>query len=68
MIYKVFYQKSKEEVPVRECTDSLYIEADSEREVRLKLKDKPYNIEFVQKLEGAFLEHEKNQESFELEQ
>ncbi|TMU87946.1 DUF1447 family protein [Bacillus sp. BHET2] len=68
MIFKVFYQESKAEVPVRECTQSLYMEADSEREVRLNLKEKPYNIEFVQKLEGAFLEYEQNHHSFGLEQ
>jgi DNA-dependent RNA polymerase auxiliary subunit epsilon len=67
MIFKVFYQESKAEVPVRECTNSLYMEAESEREVRLKLKDKPYNIEFVQKLEGAFLEYEQDHQSYELE-
>ncbi|MCA1056598.1 DNA-dependent RNA polymerase auxiliary subunit epsilon family protein [Rossellomorea aquimaris] len=67
MIFKVFYQESKAEVPVRECTHSLYVEAESEREVRQKLKEKPFNIEFVQKLEGAFLEYEQNHHSFELE-
>ncbi|NQD65214.1 DNA-dependent RNA polymerase auxiliary subunit epsilon family protein [Bacillus haikouensis] len=67
MIFKVFYQESKAEVPVRECTNSLYMEAETEREVRQKLKDKPYNIEFVQKLEGAFLEYEQNHDSFGLE-
>ncbi|WP_175988697.1 DNA-dependent RNA polymerase subunit epsilon [Bacillus sp. Marseille-Q1617] len=67
MIFKVFYQDSKAEVPVRECTNSLYMEAESEREVRQKLKEKPYNIEFVQKLEGAFLEYEQNHHSFEME-
>ena len=67
MIFKVFYQESKAEVPVRECTNSLYMEAESEREVRQKLKDQPYNIEFVQQLEGAFLEYEQNHHSVELE-
>jgi DNA-dependent RNA polymerase auxiliary subunit epsilon len=67
MIFKVFYQESKAEVPVRECTNSLYMEAETEREVRQKLKDKPYNIEFVQKLEGAFLKYEQNHDSFGLE-
>jgi DNA-dependent RNA polymerase auxiliary subunit epsilon len=66
MIFKVFYQESKAEVPVRECTKSLYMEADSERDVRLKLKDQFYNIEFIQKLEGSFLDYEKNNSSFEL--
>ena len=59
MIYKVFYQEKADEVPVREKTDSLYIEGVSERDVRTKLKDQKYNIEFVQPVDGAFLEYEK---------
>ncbi|RCK10885.1 DUF1447 family protein [Bacillus licheniformis] len=31
MIYKVFYQASNDEVPVREKTDSIFVEAQSER-------------------------------------
>ncbi|SPT92584.1 Protein of uncharacterised function (DUF1447) [Bacillus subtilis] len=46
MIYKVFYQEKADEVPVREKTDSLYIEGVSERDVRTKLKEKKFNIEF----------------------
>ncbi|MBD0406105.1 DNA-dependent RNA polymerase auxiliary subunit epsilon family protein [Bacillus sp. 1021] len=66
MIYKVFYQKKADEVPVRENTDSLYIEGVSERDVRTKLKDKKYNIEFVQPVDGAFLEYEKQSENFKV--
>ncbi|MEH7524618.1 RNA polymerase epsilon subunit, partial [Bacillus sp. JJ1503] len=47
MIFKVFYQESKKEVPVREKTQTIYVEGESERDVRLKLADKPYNIEFI---------------------
>ncbi|KXZ14793.1 hypothetical protein AXI59_02785 [Bacillus nakamurai] len=66
MIYKVFYQEKADEVPVREKTDSLYIEGVSERDVRTKLKDKKYNIEFVQPVDGAFLEYEKQSENFKV--
>ncbi|QQZ08097.1 DNA-dependent RNA polymerase subunit epsilon [Heyndrickxia vini] len=66
MIYKVYYQESKTEVAVRENTKTMYIEAKSEREVRLSLKNRPFNIEFVQLLEGSYLEYEKNHENFEL--
>ncbi len=38
MIFKVFYQEKMTEVPVRENTKVLYLEADSERDVRAKLK------------------------------
>ncbi|MEK5040916.1 DNA-dependent RNA polymerase subunit epsilon [Sporosarcina sp. FSL K6-3457] len=68
MIYKVYYQENMLQVPVRENTQSMYIEADSERSVREKLKDRNYSIEFVQLLEGAHLEHEQAAPYFELEQ
>ncbi|QDK68835.1 DUF1447 family protein [Bacillus halotolerans] len=66
MIYKVFYQKKAEEVPVREKTDSLYIEGVSERNVRTKLKDKKFNIEFITPVDGAFLEYEQQSENFKV--
>ncbi|MFJ7932994.1 MULTISPECIES: DNA-directed RNA polymerase subunit epsilon [Sporosarcina] len=68
MIYKVYYQENMLQVPVRENTQSMYIEADSERSVREKLKSRNYSIEFVQLLEGAHLEHEQAAPYFELEQ
>jgi DNA-dependent RNA polymerase auxiliary subunit epsilon len=68
MIYKVYYQENMLQVPVRENTKSMYIEADSERSVREKLKNRGFNIEFVQLLEGQHLEHEQAAPYFELEQ
>ncbi|MGM9945593.1 MAG: DNA-dependent RNA polymerase subunit epsilon [Lysinibacillus sp.] len=67
MIYKVYYQENMNEIPVRENTKSLYVEASSEREVREYLKDRNYNIELVQLLEGAYLEYEQNSPNFRLE-
>ncbi|MFC7685574.1 DNA-dependent RNA polymerase subunit epsilon [Ureibacillus sp. GCM10028918] len=67
MIYKVYYQDNAQEVPVRENTKSLYLEAASEREVRSYLKDRNYNIEYIQLLEGNYLEYEKNSPNFQLE-
>ena len=67
MIFKVLYQESQATAPVREHTKSLYIEAESERDVRSKLEDRNYNIEYVQVLEGAHLEYEKNTEDFQVE-
>ncbi|AUZ26237.1 MULTISPECIES: RNA polymerase subunit omega 1 [Bacillus] len=66
MIYKVFYQEKAEEVPVREKTDSLYIEGVSERDVRTKLKEKKFNIEFITPVDGAFLEYEQQSENFKV--
>ena len=67
MIYKVYYQENMNEIPVRENTKSLYVEASSEREVREFLKDRNYNIELVQLLEGNYLEYERNSPNFHLE-
>ena len=66
MIYKVYYQENVLQVPVRENTKSMYIEADSERSVRAKLKDRNYSIEYIQLLEGPHLEHEQAAPYFEL--
>lgn len=67
MIFKVLYQELSSEVPVRENTHSLYIEASSERDVRYKLKDRSINIEFIQLLEGEHLAYEQQSEDFTLE-
>ena len=67
MIYKVLYQENEDEVPVRERTKALYIEADSVREVRRKLSDRNYNIEYIQELDEAHLNYEKQSEDFKLE-
>ena len=67
MIYKVYYQESNNEIPVRENTKTLYLEASSEREVRQYLKDREYNIELVQLLEGNYLEYEQASPNFRLE-
>lgn len=68
MIFKVYYQDTKLQVPVRENTKTMYIEAESQRDVRKKLLDRNYNIEFIQQLEGEHLEYEQASEHFELEQ
>lgn len=66
MIYKVLYQRDVHEVPVRENTQCMYIEAESERAVRQMLKGKTLNIEYIQLLEGAHLEYEQASEHFTL--
>jgi len=67
MIFKVLYQDLQNEAPVRERTKSIYIEADNVREVREKLKDRHYNIEFIQALDPAHLTYEKQSENFVVE-
>ena len=66
MIYKVYYQDLMSEVPVREKTKTIYVEADSVREVRNKLKERKYNIEFVTPVDKAYLEYEKENEDFKV--
>ncbi|WP_062105265.1 DNA-dependent RNA polymerase subunit epsilon [Bacillus niameyensis] len=68
MIFKIYYQENKDETPVRENTKSVYMEAESERDVRQKLKNQSFNIEFIQPLEGPYLEYEKQSEHFKLQE
>lgn len=59
MIFKVTYQESVEQVPLRENTKVLYIKAEDKVEAREKLTNNtPYNIEFLQEISGAHLEYE----------
>jgi len=67
MIFKVLYQDLQFEAPVRERTKSIYVEAETVREVREKLSDRNYNIEFIQALDPAHLTYEKQSENFIVE-
>lgn len=67
MIFKVYYQENVLEVPVRENTQCLYVEAETEREVRALLIDRKYNIELIQLLEGNHLEYEQAGENYKVE-
>jgi DNA-dependent RNA polymerase auxiliary subunit epsilon len=66
MIFKVYYQETKTQVPVRENTKTIFVEGESVRDIRKKLADKPYNIEIVIPLEGAVLEYEKLNEDYKV--
>ena len=73
MIYKVFYQETKERSPRREKTHSLYleVEADSELAGRIEARkiveeNTPYNIEFIELLSDKHLDYEKESGTFEL--
>ncbi|GEK32701.1 UPF0356 protein [Kurthia sibirica] len=68
MIYKVYYQESMLDVPVRENTKSLYLEAADPREVRELLAPRKYNVELIQLLEGNYLAYEQASEHYHLEQ
>lgn len=51
-VFKVFFQHNKDEVIVRENTNTIYVEGETEEQVRRYLKDRNYNIEFITKLEA----------------
>lgn len=69
MIFKVFYQESILEVPVRERTKTLYMEANTEEEVRKSLAERGYNVEFVTPLSDKSLSYDKsNNPDFNVEQ
>ncbi|EGQ27103.1 hypothetical protein HMPREF9372_0790 [Sporosarcina newyorkensis 2681] len=68
MIFKVYYHENVHQVPVRENTQSLYVEAETEKAVRDQLQDRQIMIEYIQKLEGEHLEYEQASPHFQVEQ
>jgi DNA-dependent RNA polymerase auxiliary subunit epsilon len=66
MIFKVYYQENIKEVPVRENTKTLFIEGESVRDVRSKIADRGYNVEFVQEVKGAHLNYELQNEDYKV--
>jgi DNA-dependent RNA polymerase auxiliary subunit epsilon len=66
MIFKVYFQETITEVPVREKTKTIFVEANYEREVRTKLADRGYNIERIEAVTGAYLDYEKQNEDFKV--
>ena len=53
MIFKVYYQETKTQVPVRENTKTIFVEGESRAGDSKKLVDMPYNIEIVIPLEDS---------------
>ena len=74
MIYKVFYQETKDRSPRRETTRSLYldIDASSELEGRIiarELVEKnstEFNVEYIELLSDKLLDYEKETGAFEI--
>ncbi|PLR84043.1 hypothetical protein CVD25_13020 [Bacillus canaveralius] len=66
MIFKVFYQENIKQVPVREKTKTVFVEGNSERDVRRKLADMWYNIEIVVPVSGSYLEYEQQNEDYKV--
>ncbi|TCD45543.1 DUF1447 family protein [Streptococcus sp. X16XC17] len=73
MIYKVFYQETKDRSPRREQTHSLYLEVDAANELEGRIaarqlveENTAYNIEFIELLSENHLEYEKAHADFKL--
>lgn len=73
MIYKVFYQESKDRNPKREQTRVLYIqvEAKNKLEGRIKVRElvetkTAFNIEFIEHLSEKHLAYEQEHADFKL--
>ena len=73
MIYKVFYQETKDRSPRRENTRSLYLDIDASNELegriqarKLVEENTSYNIEFIELLSDKHLEYEKESGAVEL--
>jgi len=66
MIYKIYVQELKDEVPVRERTKAFFVEGESEREIREKLKKTPFIIEYIQPLKDSHVEFEKQSGNFKV--
>jgi DNA-dependent RNA polymerase auxiliary subunit epsilon len=64
MIFKVYFQESIKQAPVREKTKTLYFEAESAKDVRKSLALKSFNVEYVESVTGAYLEYEQKNEDF----
>lgn len=73
MIYKVFYQETKDRSPRREQTKVLYLDIDTKDELAGRIMARelvetntPYNIELIEHLSDKHLEYEKESGAFNL--
>lgn len=67
MIFKVYYQPTKRINLRRENTEVLYLEADSEPEARILVESNTnHNVEFIEQLDEAALEYEKNSPNYKI--
>ena len=74
MLYKVFYQETKERSPRRETTRSLYLDIDASSELEGRIiarelveKNRPeYNVEYIELLSDKLLDYEKETGAFKI--
>ena len=74
MIYKVFYQETKDRSPRRKTTRSLYLDIDASSELEGRIiarelveKNRPeINVEYIELLSDKLLDYEKETGAFEI--
>lgn len=74
MIYKVFYQETKDRSPRRETTRSLYLDIDASSELEGRIiarelveKNRPeFNVEYIELLSDKLLDYEKETGAFKI--
>ena len=74
MIYKVFYQETKDRSPRRETTRSLYLDIDASSELEGRIiarelveKNRPeFNVEYIELVSNKLLDYEKETGAFEI--
>ena len=73
MIYKVFYQESKDRSPRREQTKALYLDIDASSELEGRIiarkrieENTSYNVEFIELFSDKHLEYEKETGVFQI--
>ena len=74
MIYKVFYQETKDRSPRRETTRSLYLDIDASSELEGRIiarelveKNRPeFTVEYIELLSDKLLDYEKETGAFEI--
>lgn len=74
MIYKVFYQETKDRSPRRETTRSLYLDIDANSGLEGRIiarelveKNRPeFNVEYIELLSDKLLDYEKETGAFEI--
>ena len=74
MIYKVFYQETKDRSPRRETTRSLYLDIDASSELEGRIiarelveKNRPeFNVAYIELLSDKLLDYEKETGAFEI--
>ena len=74
MIYKVFYQETKNRSPRRETTRSLYLDIDASSDLEGRIiarelveKNRPeFNVEYIELLSDKLLDYEKETGAFEI--